>query len=53
MVYPLNQGNLSSIENLNYNIPINDWQNKIAYTFWNTEELESGETWAHLKPVYF
>lgn len=53
MVYPLSQGKLSSIENLNYNIPIDDWQNKIAYTFWNTEELESGETWAHLKPVYF
>jgi hypothetical protein len=53
MVWPVAHKDLSQIENLNYNIDLQDWKNKIAYTMWNKEEVMSGECWAHLKPVYF
>ena len=53
MVFPVAHTDLRQIENLNYNMPLKDWQNKIAYTMWNKEEVVSGECWAHLKPVYF
>ena len=53
MAYPISHTNLSQIENLDYNININDWQNKIAYTIWNKEDVKSGQTWSHLKKVHF
>ena len=53
MVWPLAHKDLSQIENLNYDIDLQDWKNKIAYTMWNKEEVSSGKTWAHLKEVYF
>jgi len=53
MVWPIAHKDFSKIENLNYNIDLQDWKNKIAYTFWNRHEVKSGETWAHLKEVYF
>lgn len=53
MVWPISQKDLSTIENLNYSIDIQDWKNKIAYTIWNKEEVLSGECWRHLKPVFF
>ncbi len=53
MVWPIAHKDFSQIEKLNYNIDLQDWQNKIAYTMWNREEVKSGEAWAHLKPVYF
>jgi len=53
MVWPIAHKDLSQIENLKYDIDMQDWKNKIAYTFWNRHEVKSGETWAHLKPVYF
>lgn len=53
MVWPIAHKDFSQIENLNYNIDLQNWKNKIAYTFWNKHEVKSGETWAHLKPVYF
>jgi hypothetical protein len=51
--YDVAHHNLSQIENLNYNIDITNWCNKISYTVWSTEEVARGETWSHLKPVYF
>lgn len=53
MVWPIAHKDISSIENLDYTIDLQDWKNKIAYTMWNRDETSSGETWAHLKPVYF
>lgn len=53
MTYPISHKNLSQIENINYDIDITDWQNKIAYTIWNKPDVISGECWEHLKPVYF
>lgn len=53
IAYEIAHQDLSQIENLNYNIDISSWCNKVAYTMWNSEEIKSGETWAHLKPVYF
>ena len=53
MVWPIAQKNFSQIEELNYNIDLQDWKNKIAYTMWNREEVKNGHTWAHLKSVYF
>ena len=52
-VYPIAHHDLSKIENLNYNIDLKEWQRKIAYTFWNTEEVKNGSCWSHFKPVYF
>lgn len=53
MVWPVAHKDLSQIENIKYNIDLQDWKNKIAYTMWNKQEVSSGECWAHLKPVYF
>jgi hypothetical protein len=53
MAWPIAHKELSQIENLNYNIDLQEWKNKIAYTMWNKQEVSSGECWAHLKPVYF
>jgi hypothetical protein len=53
MVWPIAHKDLSKIEDLNYDIDIQDWKNKVAYTFWNKEEVAAGEMWAHLKPAYF
>ena len=53
MTYTISHTDLSQIEHIKYDIDITDWQNKIAYTMWNKKEVQSGETWAHLKPVYF
>ena len=53
MVYPIAHTDLSHIENIDYNIDLQDWKNKVAYTVWNKKEVASGECWAHLKPVYF
>lgn len=51
--YDVAHTNLAQIENLNYDIDISNWCNKVAYTIWADQEVENGETWAHLKPVYF
>lgn len=53
MVYPIAHKDLSQIENLNYDIDLQDWKNKIAYTIWNKEEVSTGECWGHLKGAYF
>lgn len=53
MAYPIAHKKLSNIESINYDIDITEWQNKIAYTMWNKEDVCTGKTWAHLKPVYF
>jgi len=53
MAWPIAHKDISSIENLDYTIDLQSWKNKIAYTMWNREETSSGETWAHLKSVYF
>jgi len=53
MAYPISHTDLSQIENLKYDINLDDWQNKIAYTIWNKEDVQTGRTWEHLKPVYF
>lgn len=52
MTWPIAHKSLSDIENINYNIDIQEWKNKIAYTFWNKLEVKSGECWDHLKAVY-
>lgn len=51
--FDVSHNDLSKIENLNYNIDISNWCNKIAYTMWTKHEVSTGEMWAHLKPVYF
>jgi len=51
--YDVAHTDLSQIENLNYSIDISNWCHKVAYTMWTDGEVERGETWAHLKPVYF
>jgi hypothetical protein len=53
MVYPISHKNLSQIENIKYDIDLQDWKNKIAYTIWNKKEVAGGECWHHLKGVYF
>lgn len=53
MVWPIAHHDLSKIEKINYNVDLQEWKNKIAYTMWNKEEVQGGECWAHLKPVYF
>ena len=53
MTWPIAHKSLSQIENINYDIDIEEWKNKIAYTFWNKQEVKFGETWAHLKEVYY
>ena len=53
MAWPISHKSLSQIEYIDYNIDITEWKNKIAYTFWNKQEVKFGECWAHLKQVYF
>lgn len=53
MIWPIAHRDLSTIENLDYAIDITQWKYDIAYTQWNTKEQESGESWAHLKPLIF
>lgn len=53
MAWPIAHRDFSQIENLNYEIDLQEWKNKIAYTMWNKQEVSSGETWAHLKMVHF
>jgi len=53
MVHPVAHKDLSQIEKLNYSIDLQDWKNKIAYSMWNKDDVQSGHCWAHLKPVYF
>jgi hypothetical protein len=53
MVHPVAHHKLSQIEKINYNIDLQDWKNKIAYSMWNKEDVMSGDCWSHLKPVYF
>lgn len=53
MSHPVAHHDLSEINNLRYDIDLTEWQNRIAYTMWNKEEVSSGECWAHLKPAYF
>ena len=44
---------LADIEHLDYSIDTSRWLHRVAYTMWCPKEIASGETWAHLKPVYF
>jgi hypothetical protein len=53
MVHPIAHHKLSQIENLKYDIDLQDWKNKIAYSMWNKEDVMSGNCWNHLKEVYF
>lgn len=53
MVYPIAHKDLGQIENLKYDIDLQDWKNKIAYTIWNKQEVKSGDCWSHLKGAYF
>lgn len=52
-IYQISQTDLSQINSLNYNIDITRWCNEIAFTLWESEEIKKGETWGHLKPVFF
>jgi len=51
-IYEISHTNYSQIENLNYNIDITKWCNKIAYTVWNRDEITKGMMWDHFK-YYF
>jgi hypothetical protein len=53
VVWDIAHHNIADIENLNYNIEVYSWCHQVAYTMWTSEEIRKGETWAHLKPVYF
>ena len=53
MAWPVAHTDLSKIESLNYNIDLQDWKNKIAYSMWNKKDVQTGECWSHLKQVYF
>lgn len=53
MAWPVAHKELSQIENLNYDIDLQEWKNKIAYAMWNKQDVQTGECWAHLKEVYF
>lgn len=47
--YDVGHTDLSKIENLDYNIDISQWLNRLAYTVWNEDEVANGEMWEHLK----
>lgn len=51
--YEISQGDLKNIENINYNIDITDWCNKIVYTIWNEDEIANGVMWNHLRNVSY
>jgi len=53
MVWPVTHHNLADLENLNYNMDRTQWCNDVAYTHWTAKENRKGESWAHLKPVFF
>jgi hypothetical protein len=53
MVHPVAHHHLKDIENINYDIDLQDWKNKIAYSMWNKKDVQTGECWTHLKGVYF
>lgn len=53
MAWPVAHKELSQIEKLNYDIDLQEWKNKIAYSMWNKEDVMSGECWSHLKKVYW
>lgn len=53
MVWPVTHHHLSQLENINYNIDRTQWCNDVAYTHWSAKENRKGESWAHLKPVFF
>lgn len=52
-VFDVSMHDISKIENLVNDVDIETWGSKIALSVWNSEEIKRGETWAHLKPVYF
>lgn len=53
MVWPIAHKKLKSIESINYEVDVTQWCNDIAYTQWHTDEMQSGEAWAHLRPLVF
>tara|TARA_B100000900_G_scaffold96326_1_gene79404 strand:- start:3432 stop:4367 length:936 start_codon:yes stop_codon:yes gene_type:complete len=53
MIYPIAHKDLSKLENLDYNIDIQQWCNDVAYTQWTSTENRKGRSWAHLKPLVF
>jgi hypothetical protein len=53
MIWPIAHKDISQIENLNYNIDITQWKYDVAYTQWDRMENKTGESWAHLKPLFF
>lgn len=53
VAYDIAHKDLSMIESLDYNIDISPWCSRVAYTMWDRDEIRKGETWAHLKPVFF
>jgi len=53
MAFPVAHKDLKDIENLKYDIDLQDWKNKIAYAMWNKQDVISGECWNHLKGVHF
>lgn len=48
-----NQNKLENIENPNVNIDRTQWCYDAGYMIWNTNELNNGTAWNHLKGVYF
>lgn len=53
MIWPIAHRNLAEIENLKYDTDITQWKYDIAYTQWTVEEQKNGDSWAHLKPLFF
>ena len=53
MAYDIAHNDFSKIEDINYDIDITEWCNKVAYTIWTDEEVRDGLVWNHLRPVYF
>lgn len=47
--YDIGHTDLSQIENLDYNIDISNWCNRLAYTVWNEDEIANGDMWEHLR----
>jgi capsule polysaccharide modification protein KpsS len=53
VAYNIAHQDLSIIETFDQNIDIQNWCSSVAYTMWKSNETAKGETWAHLKPVFF
>jgi hypothetical protein len=49
--YDIGHKCFSQIENLDYDIDISTWCNKIAYTIWSPEEISNGDMWNHLRTI--